>query len=190
MAQLGVQPDVMTMGKGATGGYFPLSIAGVRGSDVEAIRRAHGTFDHGGTFSHHAVGAAVTLAAMDYLEAHDLVARAGRLGVVLGQALREQLVGLPSVGDVRGIGRLWAVEFVADRQTKAPFPAQVGFADRVCARSMELGVLFYPGHGSADGVHGDHVMIAPPHVVSEAEIDPIVRTLRRAVEQVHTQTIS
>ena len=117
--QFGITPDLMVMAKGAAGGYFPLSILAVRGADVETIRAAHGAFNHGGTFSHHAVGAAAALATLDYLEAHHLIAgsRAGRSAVASHAALDD----LPAVGDVRGIGMVWAVEFVAGRQTREPF---------------------------------------------------------------------
>ena len=179
--QFGVPPDLMVMAKGAAGGYFPLSILAVRGADVETIRLGHGNFNHGGTFSHHAVGAAAALATIDYLETHDLIARAAALGAMLGLRLLETLGDLPSVGDVRGIGLVWAVEFVANHRTKAPYPAGAHFADRVCERAMDLGVLFYPGHGSVDGVQGDHLLIAPPYVVTEAQLDTIVETLRQAV---------
>jgi adenosylmethionine-8-amino-7-oxononanoate aminotransferase len=180
----GIEPDVMAMAKGAAGGYFPLSIAGVRGSDVESIRGVHGEFNHGGTFSHHAVAAAVALAVMDILEEQNLVLRAQRLGAYLGEKLVQSLGSLPSVGDVRGIGLMWAVEFVAERETREPYPAGDHFADRVCARCMELGVLLYPGHGTVDGVRGDHLLVAPPFIVTEEQIDSIVETLRQAIAQV------
>jgi adenosylmethionine-8-amino-7-oxononanoate aminotransferase len=184
MEQFGVQPDVICLAKGAAGGYFPLSITAVRGRDVETIRRAHGDFNHGGTFSHHAVGAAAALATMDYLEEHDLVARAAHVGESLGQVLRESLGDLPGVGDVRGVGLMWAAEFVADRATKEPYPSEVHFADRVCARCLEAGVLLYPGHGCADGVRGDHLMVAPPYVVTGEQIDLIAGRLREAIGSV------
>lgn len=183
MEQFGVQPDLLVMGKGATGGYVPLSILAARGTDVDVIRQAHGDFNHGGTFSHHAVALAAALATLDYLEAHDLVRRAAAVGRVLGAALRAQLAGVPAVGDVRGRGLLWAVELVAGRETKEPYPAGAGLAGRVCARAMERGVLFYPGHGGADGRRGDHLMIAPPYVVAEAEIETVVAVLRAAIEE-------
>ncbi len=180
----GVQPDVMTLAKGAAGGYFPLSIMAARGGDVESIRTALGDFNHGGTFSHHAVGAAAALATVDYLEAHDLIARAAAQGAYLGAALRAALAGLPAVGDVRGIGLMWAVEFVADRASKAPFPPERHFGSQVCSRCMELGVLLYPGHGTADGWRGDHLMVAPPYIVTEEQIDFVVDTLLRAILEV------
>lgn len=183
-----VQPDVMTLAKGAAGGYFPLSITAARGRDVETIRKVHGDLNHGGTFSHHAVGAAAALATMDCLEAHDLVARAATQGAYLGATLRAVLADLPAVGDVRGIGLMWAVEFVADRARKAPFPAEVHFANRVCSCCMERGVLLYPGHGSVDGWRGDHLMVAPPYIVTEEQIDLVVDTLRQAILDVTAVT--
>lgn len=184
MEWAGAEPDVMAMAKGAAGGYFPLSIVGVRGRDVETVRQAHGDVNHGGTFSHHAVGAAAALATLDYLEDHDLVARAAQMGKVLGSKLRSSLGESPSVGDVRGTGMMWAIEFVADRRTKAPYAPEAHFADRVCAACREMGVLLYPGHGSVDGVRGDHLMVAPPYVVTGEQIDFIVTTLVEAVQQI------
>jgi adenosylmethionine-8-amino-7-oxononanoate aminotransferase len=184
LSQFGVEPDVMTMAKGAAGGYFPLSITAMRGEDVGLIRQIHGDFNHGGTFSHHAVGAAAGLATLDILEQNDLVDRAASMGTTLGQALRAELGVVSSVGDIRGLGMMWAVEFVSDRETKAPYPAESHFADRVCATCREMGVLFYPGHGSVDGTRGDHLMVAPPYTVSEQEMRAIVNTLRQGVEQV------
>ena len=84
---------------------------------------------------------------------------------------------------------LWAVEFVADRATREPFPAEARFADRVCARCMEMGVLFYPGHGSADGRRGDHLMVAPPFVVSDDEVALILDVLRRAILAVEKEAL-
>jgi hypothetical protein len=175
------RPDGMVLGKGATGGYFPLSILAVEGQDVETVRRAHGDFNHGGTFSHHPVGAAVAQATLDYLRGHDLVATAAERGAILGQRLRAALGDLPCVGDVRGLGMMWGVEFVADRETRAPFPPERHFAQVVCDRAFDAGVSLYPGSGGVDGVTGDHLMVAPPFVITEAEIDEVVDVLHESV---------
>jgi adenosylmethionine-8-amino-7-oxononanoate aminotransferase len=174
------RPDVMAMGKGATGGYFPLAITTVEAADVDAIRRAHGDFSHGGTYSHHAVGTAVALAVLRYLETHELVTAAAERGAYLGRRLEESLAGLPCVGDVRGLGLLWAVEFVANRRTKEPFPREQAFGRRVWSLAFEQGAVFYPGSGSVDGWRGDHLLIAPPFVVNEAQIDTFVDILAQA----------
>jgi len=177
----GVEPDIITMGKGVTGGYFPLSITAVRESDVQAVLNAHGDFAHGSTYSHHAVGAAAAQATLDYLEQHDLVTAAANLGTYLGQQLKEKLGELPCVGDIRGLGMLWGVEFVADRKTKEPFSPEVQFSRLVGDLAFERGVIFYPGTGCVDGVRGDHLLIAPPFVIVETEIDEMVGLLREVV---------
>jgi len=182
--QLGAVPDIMVMGKGATGGYFPLSITAAEASDIETVRLAHGDFSHGGTFSHHAVGAATALAVLDYMETHELVVRAAHLGQVLGKALQSVLGPCRFVGDVRGLGMLWAVELVANRHTKEPFPAEKRVADRVCEACLERGVLFYPGHGGVDGSRGDHIMVAPPFIVTAEQVEAIALTLREAIDAV------
>jgi adenosylmethionine-8-amino-7-oxononanoate aminotransferase len=181
MEHFDVEPHVMTLGKGVTGGYFPLSVVAVREPDVETISQAHGDFVHGGTFSHHAVGGAVALASLRYLEKHDLVAAAATRGAYLGRRLSDALGEFACVGDVRGLGMFWGVEFVADRKTKAPFAPELHFGRRVGDRAFERGLIVYPGSGSVDGIRGDHVLIAPPFVISDEEIDEMVDVLRQAV---------
>lgn len=177
----GVQPDIITIGKGVTGGYFPLSITAVRDSDVEFVREAHGDFTHGATYSHHAIGAAAAQAALDYIEQKNLLEATANTGAYLGQQLKKKLGELPCVGDVRGLGMLWGVEFVADRNTKEPFSPGIHFNRRVGDLAFDRGVIFYPGSGSVDGVRGDHLLIAPPFVISKEEIDEMVSVLRKVI---------
>ncbi len=179
----GVTPDVMCLGKGVSGGYLPLSITAVRGDLVDFLLEKTGDFNHGGTFSHQPVAAAAGLATLAYLEQHDLVSRAARMGEVLGQRLREALGDHPHVGDIRGKGLMWGIEFVADRATRQPFPANAGFNSRVFDLAFEEGVIVYAMGGCADGTSGDHVMVAPPFVVNENQIGQIVSGLQRAIDQ-------
>jgi hypothetical protein len=176
-----VKPQVMTMGKGVTGGYFPMSITAVQETDVEKVQQAQGDFPHGGTFSHHAVGAATALATLEYLEKHDLIKASSRLGTYLGLQLQKELAHLPCIGDVRGLGMMWAIEFVTDRQTKEPFPPEKHFSQRVCDQAFNQGVILYPGTGSVNGVSGDHLMVAPPFVITEEQIDELISILKEAV---------
>ncbi|MGD8457086.1 MAG: aminotransferase class III-fold pyridoxal phosphate-dependent enzyme [Anaerolineales bacterium] len=180
----GVRPDMITLGKGVTGGYFPFSIMACKGEDVGTVVQTQGDFVHGGTYSHHAVGAAAGLAVLDYLEEHQLVKAAAKNGEYLGDRLMEMLGNLPCVGDVRGVGLLWGVEFVKDKKTKETFPAKASFNRRVGDLAFERGVIFYPGGGCVDGERGDHVLIAPPFVISEEEIDEVVDVLKGAVMDV------
>jgi len=100
--------------------------------------------------------------------------------------LRTALEGLrdtPAVGDVRGIGLLWGVEFVADETTKRPFAAELNFAGRVAQAAVKRGLLAYPMQGCVDGIAGDHLLIAPPAVITAEQIDWAVNELRNAIEE-------
>jgi adenosylmethionine-8-amino-7-oxononanoate aminotransferase len=176
-----IVPDLIAMGKGTTGGYFPLSVTAARRELADAIANGSGDFVHGGTFSHHAVGAAAGLATLRYLQEHDLVAAAARKGKLLGQKLRAALDPLPGVGDVRGIGMMWGVEFVADRATKVPHPPGAHVSQRVADAAFARGLIVYPSTGCADGVAGDLVMVGPPLIITEAEMDELVGLLREAI---------
>ena len=184
MQHFDVEPDIITMGKGVTAGYFPLSITAVKDSDVQAVLEAHGDFVHGSTYSHNAVGAAAAQAALDYLEQHDLVTAAAHLGSYLGDQLEAELGELPCVGDIRGLGMLRGVEFVTDRETKEPFSPEIQFNRRVGDSAFERGAVFYPGAGCVDGVRGDHLLIAPPFIITKAEIDEMVGLLQEVILEV------
>lgn len=179
-----VEPDIITMAKGAGGGYFPLSITAVKTADVQTIRAKQGDFMHGGTFSHHPIGAAVGLAVLRYIQAHHLVERSRLQGEKLGQKLRAAFGDHPHVGDIRGRGLMWGLEFVADRATKEPFPAKQGVSKKVGDAAFERGLIIYPSGGNADGVNGDQVMIAPPFIVTDEQLDEIVGLLGEAIEAV------
>ncbi|HET90476.1 MAG TPA: aminotransferase class III-fold pyridoxal phosphate-dependent enzyme [Chloroflexi bacterium] len=177
-----VEPDIVTMGKGTTGGYFPLSITALRGEWADVILNGSGNFVHGGTFSHHAVGAAAGLATLRYIQTHDLVTASAEKGELLGRKLRAGLADLACVGDVRGIGLMWGVELVAERASKATFPPKLHFGQRVADAAFERGLIVYPGSGCADGVSGDSLMLGPPLVITDEQIDEAIALLRQAVE--------
>ena len=131
-----------------------------------------------------AVAGTAGLAVLRYLQKNDLVTASAAKGKVLGERLSGALGELPCVGDVRGIGLLWGVEFVADRATKASFPPAAHFARRVADAAFDKGLIIYPGAGCADGVAGDLVLVAPPFIITEARMDEVVRLLREAVLEV------
>lgn len=177
-----VTPDVITMAKGAAGGYWPLSITAVKSEHVRVIQRQQGDFVHGGTFSHHVVGAAAGLATLRYLQKHNLVAASASKGEQLKAKLEAALGEHAHVGDIRGRGLMLGLEFVADRDTKEPFPPQTRLARRLADAAFERGLVLYPGQGTADGVRGDHIMLAPPFIVTEQQMDEIVAILSEALQ--------
>ena len=180
----GVVPDLVAMSKGTAGGYVPLSVTAARGDLVDDIVGKSGGFTHGGTFSHHLVTAAAGLATLRYLQKHDLVAAAARKGVILGEKLRARVGDLSHVGDVRGLGLMWGVEFVADRETKEPFPPERHVGQQVADAAFERGLIVYPGSGCVDGTAGDHVTLGPPFIINEDQMDELVETLRDAIQAV------
>ena len=177
----GVVPDLMTLGKGLGGGYAPLSALVAPDRLVERLARGSGGLLHAQTYSHHPVLAAGALAAIRYLRKNALIDRAARMGTVLHREL-QTLRGMPHVGDIRGRGLLAGVEFVADVESRSPFPRAAGFAERLAAAALDEGLVLWPNVGQADGTNGDLVMIAPPFVITEDEIGELIRRLTRALE--------
>ena len=178
----GVVPDIMTFGKGITGGYAPLSVVATSRRLLDPIAKGSGALLHAQTFSHHPVLAAAGLAAVRYMKKHGLVARSARMGELLHRklaALRE----LPHVGDVRGRGLLAGIEFVQDKATRAPFPRKLKFAETFADEALEAGLMTWANMGQADGSNGDLSCLAPPFVITEAEIDELVRRFTVALEQ-------
>jgi adenosylmethionine-8-amino-7-oxononanoate aminotransferase len=175
----GLQPDLVTCGKGMAGGYMPVGavLASVR---VHAALVQHGAFVNGFTFSHHAVTAAACLATLDILEREGLVARAAALGDV-ARARLEQLRRHDIVGDVRGRGLMLAVELVADRATRRPFPRADRLAERLTWSAFQNGLVLYPATAVADGTDGDALMFAPPFVITTEQIEDAVAILDRTL---------
>jgi hypothetical protein len=177
----GVVPDLMTLGKGMSGGYVPVGGVLARHGIVEALE-ARGGFVHGFTFSHHAVSAAACLATLDILEREGLVERARDRGERLFQLL-EPLRSRTHVGDIRGRGLMAGIELVADRRTRRAFPRTERRAEGVAALCFARGLVVYAATGCADGTDGDLVMLAPPFVVSEEELVRTVEVLAEGLEE-------
>jgi adenosylmethionine-8-amino-7-oxononanoate aminotransferase len=176
----GVVPDVMVLGKGIAGGYAPLAAVMAPTRIVEVFARGSGGLNHAQTFSHHPVLCAAGVATIRYLREHRLVERCASMGPVLHQRLA-RLCELPFVGDVRGLGLLAAVELVENKATRAPFAREAHVAERVTKAALDAGLVVWPNVGHADGTRGDLVMIAPPFIVTEEEIDMIVDRLASAL---------
>lgn len=176
----GVSADIVTLAKGLASGYAPVGAVLAHRKVHDAIRDGSGAFVHGFTYNQHPVAVAVGARVLEYMQEHRLVERAAAVGRTLLERLAT-LRDLPVVGDVRGIGMLAAVELVQDPATKAPFP-KPGLAWTVGAKAQARGLLTYPGTGCVDGNLGDHVLIAPPFIIEDGEIEFLVNTLRAAIE--------
>jgi adenosylmethionine-8-amino-7-oxononanoate aminotransferase len=183
-----VKPDILITAKGLSSGYAPLGAVIASNKVVDAIAAGSGAFLHGFTYNAHPISLAAGRAVLRYLQARKLVeaadsTRSGTPAAVFKEALRS-LGDEQSVGDVRGIGLLWAVEFVADKSTKRPFPPSQGFSTRVGAAALKRGLLVYPMQGSVEGTAGDHILLAPPAVITPEQVSWSVDQLASAIRDV------
>jgi len=182
--QESVVPDLVCIAKGLGAGYQPIGAALVLDRVHDAISRGSGSFQHGHTYIGHAAACAGALAVQRALRERGLVARVRGLGPRLEARLRERFGGHPHVGDIRGRGLFWGIELVEDRATKRAFDPARKIHARVKAAAMQAGLLCYPMGGTIDGERGDHVLLAPPYVVAEAQLDELVDKLARAFDAV------
>jgi len=182
-----VAPDILVAAKGLSSGYAPLGAVLASKKVTDAIAAGSGTFLHGFTYNAHPISVAAGRSVLRHLQAHNLVAAADdQKEASAARHLRQQLdtlLDLEHVGDVRGIGLLLGVEFVSDKQTKRPFPPELGFSARVGEAARKRGLLVYPMQGSIDGVQGDHLLLAPPAVITEEQSQWGVDQLRAAIRE-------
>jgi adenosylmethionine-8-amino-7-oxononanoate aminotransferase len=170
----------LVLGKGLSGGTLALSAVATTTALMEEVRANGGNFIHGGTFSHNGIACAAGLAAVKILEREQLVERAARLGRRIGERLHEALADSPHVGDIRGLGMMWGIEFVRDRGALTPFPRSAKVTEKLWQALFEQGVLLYKSVGLA-GTDGDGLIISPPFVITEDEIDFVIEKLRAAL---------
>ena len=182
--QDGVAPDIVTIAKGLGAGYQPVGAMLCSGAIHDAIVTGSGSFQHGHTYNGHATATAAALAVLDEITDHDLVSRVSAMGNVLSDALHAEFAQHPNIGDIRGRGLFMAMEFVEDRDSKAPFPASLSIAARLKSEAMKNGLICYPGSGTIDGATGDHVLIAPPFVIDEVQISELVEKLSASLKTV------
>jgi adenosylmethionine-8-amino-7-oxononanoate aminotransferase len=180
-----IQPDILVTAKGLSSGYAPLGAVIAGKKVVDAFASGSGSFLHGFTYNAHPISLAAGRTVLRHLQAKKLVEAADSncAGTPAAQFKRqlEHLRNESAVGDVRGLGLLWGVEFVADKKSKKPFPPGENFAGRVSSAAMQRGLLVYPMQGSLDGVSGDHLLLAPPAVITEEQIDWAVEQLVAAI---------
>jgi adenosylmethionine-8-amino-7-oxononanoate aminotransferase len=184
-----IAPDILIAAKGLSSGYAPLGAVIATKKIVDGL--VSGSFLHGFTYNAHPVSLAAGRAVLYRLQQQKLVqaSDSGRDGTVankLEQSL-STLLDLKTVGDVRGVGLLRGVEFVSDKQSKKPFAPELNFAGRVTAAALKRGLLVYPIQGCMDGVSGDHLLIAPPAIITTEQIDLAVDQLRESINEAGAQ---
>ena len=179
--QEGIAPDLMAIAKGLGGGYQPVGAVLIGSKVIDAIAAGSGFFQHGHTYIGHPVACAAALAVQQVLTRDKLVERCAQQGARLGVRLSEAFREHPNVGDVRGRGLFRAIELVADRASKAPFEPALKLHARVKKAAMDAGLMCYPMGGTIDGARGDHVLLGPPFIITDDELDLLIQRLTDAV---------
>jgi adenosylmethionine-8-amino-7-oxononanoate aminotransferase len=171
----------MTMAKGLGGGYQAIGAVLVQRHIHDVFAQGSGQFKHGHTYVGHPVACAAALAVQQIVHRDSLAAAAHSQGLARRRRLDVVFGPRPHVGDIRGRGLLLAIELVADRASKEPFDPALGLYARVRDEAMARGLMVFAMGGTIDGVHGDHVLLAPPFTVAGEELDAIVDRLADAV---------
>lgn len=181
-----VAPDILAGGKGLAGGYVPMGMIAVDERLAQACEQAGADFMFF-TYSCHPLACAMADGVLGIMERERLVERAAELGPRLGAALKDRLSSHPMAGDIRGSGLFWGVELVRDRERRIPYAPEAKCVYRVLGAALARGLFFYPASGMAGAAGGDAIMVAPPFVIGDSEIDFIADTLRAALDEVRPQ---
>ncbi|WP_149540179.1 aspartate aminotransferase family protein [Siccirubricoccus phaeus] len=180
----GVSPDIQIVAKGLGGGYQPIGGILVHGRVIEGLSRGTGAFMHGHTYQAHPVACAAALAVQQVMAEEKLLENVQAMGARLEQRLTERFGNHRHIGDIRGRGLFWAVEFVTDRATKQVFDPALKVNERVKQEAFRRGLACYPMGGTIDGRQGDHAILAPPYITTPEQIDTIVEIFGEAIDTV------
>lgn len=178
--QDGVSPDIVTIAKGLGAGYQPIGAMLCRDEIHDTIAGGTGFFQHGHTYIGHPVACAAAGAVLERLLDQGVLARVAPMGETLRAMLDDRFGQHPNVGDIRGRGLFLGLELVADRETKEPFDPARGLNGKIKAAAFSEGLICYPNGGTVDGKKGDHVLLAPPFILTEDQAGELVDKLGRA----------
>ena len=179
----GVIPDIITIAKGLGAGYQPIGAMICKDFIHDAIEKGSGFFQHGHTYLAHPIAAAAGNAVLDRLVNDGLAEVVSEKGLLLKQKLTSALGQHPHVGDIRGRGLFIGLELVQDRVNKTPFDPSLKIANNIKKNAFNEGLACYPGQGTIDGKKGDHILIAPPFIITDDEMDLLVQRLKLGIDK-------
>lgn len=180
----GIAPDILCIAKGLGAGYQPIGAMLCSDEIYKTIETGTGFFQHGHTYLGHPVACAAGLAVVNAIINRGLLNRVDEVGEKLDASLKSRFGQHLNVGDIRGRGLFRGIEFVADRNTKEPLEPGQKTAAKFKAAAFEAGLICYPMSGTRDGKHGDHVLLAPPFILSDDHISEITDKLEIALNAV------
>jgi hypothetical protein len=179
-----ISPDILCIAKGLGAGYQPIGAMLCSADIYAAIETGSGFFQHGHTYIGHPVAAAASLAVVKALLGRDLITQSRNKGAQLKDMLTQRFGQHPFIGDIRGKGMFLGLEIVEDRETKTPFDPALKLAAKFKKQAFENGLICYPMSGTRDGQFGDHILLAPPFIISDAEMAELVDKLDKTFEQI------
>ena len=177
------RPDVVAIAKGLGAGYQPIGAMLCSNDIYDSISEGSGFFQHGHTYMGHSTACAAALAVQSVIEDENLLHNVRARGAELGEELRRRFAEHPYIGDIRGRGLFWGLELVADRESKQPLDPALNIHERIKQHAMSLGLLCYPGAGTIDGERGNHILLAPPFIITSEQVEEIGEKLAKAIDQ-------
>ncbi len=186
MQHTDVSPDIIITAKGIGAGYTPLGALLVSGELYRQFRTLGG-FRHGHTYAGNPVSCAVGAKVIDIIERDNLLDNVSNMGERLQKRLWEAVGEHPNVGDIRGRGLLLGIELVADKHTKRAYSESMKIQTRFSYACLDNGLYVYQGGGTVDGKDGEHMLIAPPFIITEQQVEEIVHAISAALEQIDWQ---
>ncbi|MCD6004161.1 aspartate aminotransferase family protein [Vreelandella alkaliphila] len=176
-----VIPDIVTIAKGLGGGYQPIGAVMLSDKIYDSFANGSGLFQHGHTYIGHPVAAATANKVVEIIARPETLANVNAMGARLQSGLEDILGASPYVGDIRGRGLFRGIELVADRDTKTPFDPSRKIHAKIKRQAMARGLISYPMGGTIDGIHGDHILLAPPYVIEADDVDLIIERITDAI---------
>ena len=178
-----INTDILCIAKGLGAGYQPIGAMLCSSRIYDAIKHGSGFFQHGHTYIGHPVATAAGLAVVTALLDRGLIDKVKTMGDKLNLALKKELGQHPNVGDIRGRGLFQGIELVEDRETKKPFAPSLAISKKIKDLTFKAGLICYPMSGTRDGINGDHILLAPPYIINDSQIDEVVGKLSLSISQ-------
>ena len=178
-----IVPDILCIAKGLGAGYQPIGAMLCSSKIYDAIKHGSGFFQHGHTYIGHPVATAAGLAVVTALLDRGLIDQVKKMGDKLNLALKQELGQHPNVGDIRGRGLFQGIELVEDRETKKPFASSMAMSKKIKDLAFNVGLICYPMSGTRDGINGDHILLAPPYIINDSQIEEVVGKLSLSISQ-------
>lgn len=184
-----VEPDIIALGKGMSAGYTPISGVLFNQKIYDAIHTGSGIAVYGHTYSGNPGSAAISLGVLNYIESNDLISKVRKNEATIRKNLNELKNKFEFIGDVRGIGLLWGVELVSNKEKRSPFPRNLNIADVIVDIALENGLLIYPVKNMINYSEGDAFLIAPPFTITESEIEELFDILTDSLLSLEQQLL-